>query len=188
MNRGSFFYEQKYLSIFRLQIFSSRIKFVKKIEMKNFIIKSLQHSKFEYLKDLTELELSVNNIVKQTVNKKPSFPCRVTLQDAEIGEEVFLLNYQFHNKNSPYSANGPIYIRPNKVSKICKKNEIPEMFLTRLISLRGYNSLSMLINAEVFEGTLLKEKIQKFLEKENIEYLHIHNAKTGCFLAETSNF
>jgi hypothetical protein len=40
-----------------------------------------------------------------TVDEFPGFPCRVSLQDAEIGEEVILLPYQHHKTNSPYQAN-----------------------------------------------------------------------------------
>lgn len=150
----------------------------------NFIIESLDYKHFEYLSKLSDVELKQNNIVKQIVDKKPSFPCRITLEDAEIGEEVFLLNYEFHAVNSPYKASGPIYIRPNKAQKICEINEVPSLFLTRLISLRGYNEKQMLIFAEVFDGKELKEKIQYAFGNQTIEYLHIHNARFGCYFAQ----
>lgn len=150
----------------------------------NFIIESLDYKHFEYLSKLNEDELIQKNIVKQLVDKKPSFPCRITLEDAEIGEEVFLLNFVFHAVNSPYKASGPIYIRPHKEQKFCEINEIPSLFLTRIISLRGYNHKQMLIFAEVFEGKELKNKIQKAFENQEIEYLHIHNAKFGCYFAQ----
>ena len=44
-------------------------------------------------------------------DQKPGFPCRVSLKDAEIGEEVILLNYQYHFVNSPYKANTHIYTK-----------------------------------------------------------------------------
>lgn len=150
----------------------------------NFRIESLKSQPFEFISKLDEAELKQNNIVKQIVNKKPSFPCRVTLEDAEIGEEVFLFNYEFHSVSSPYKASGPIYIRPNKEQRFCEVNEVPSLFLTRLISLRGYNQQQMLIFAEVFEGKELKNKIQNAFENHEIEYVHIHNAKFGCYFAQ----
>lgn len=60
-------------------------------------------------------------------------------------------------------------------------NTIPKMFLHRLLSLRAYDENKMMIRADVFEGTILKSKIEDFFNDHKIDYLHIHNAKPGCF-------
>lgn len=149
----------------------------------DFIIESLPAALFDHLFQMSDAELHSQNIVKQVVTAKPGFPCRITLEDVEPGEEVLLLHYVFHDVESPYKASGPIYIRKNKPQKICGVNEVPQLFLTRMISLRGYNKDAMLIFADVFDGNLLKERIQSIFENTDIDYLHIHNAKHGCYFA-----
>lgn len=149
--------------------------------MNNFKFVALNHQEFDHLNDLTIQELSERDIVLMTVNQFPGFPCRITLEDAEMGEEVFLINYDHHPVNSPYKASGPVFIRKNKATKAYPINVIPKMFLHRLLSLRAYDENGMMIEADVFEGHILRDKIEDFFNNEKIDYLHIHNAKPGCF-------
>ncbi|MDN5477962.1 MAG: DUF1203 domain-containing protein [Chryseobacterium sp.] len=149
--------------------------------MNNFKLEALDYLDFEYLNDLSETELAENHIKKIKADKFPGFPCRVTLEDAAIGETVFLLNYDFHNVNSPYRASGPVFVRANQLTKKYAQNEIPVMFNHRLLSIRGYNKEAMMIFAYVSEGRFLKNKLLQILENPKIEYIHLHNAKPGCF-------
>ncbi|ASK28685.1 hypothetical protein CEY12_00525 [Chryseobacterium sp. T16E-39] len=149
--------------------------------MTNFRFEALNDVDFAYLNDLSETELSEKNIRKLKVDKFPGFPCRVTLEDAKVDEHVFLLNYDFHKADSPYKASGPIFIRANKATRIYEINEVPTMFNHRLLSIRGYTKEGIMLFADVFEGKLLKEKIPVIFENPDIQYIHIHNAKPGCF-------
>ena len=56
------------------------------------------------------------------------------------------------------------------------------MFEHRLLSVRGYDQSAMLVDAEVMKGVELKGAIQQMFDKEDVSYLHIHNAGQGCFL------
>jgi len=149
--------------------------------MNNFKFEALNHLNFEYLNDLSEAELAENTIKKMKVDQFPGFPCRITLEDAQIDEMVFLLNYDFHNVSSPYRASGPVFVRANQLTKTYAQNEIPVMFNHRLLSIRGYNKEAMMIFADVSEGQFLKDKLLQILENPEIEYIHLHNAKPGCF-------
>ena len=40
----------------------------------------------------------------------PSFPCRVSLTDREIGERVLLLNHVSHDVANPYRASHAIFV------------------------------------------------------------------------------
>jgi len=77
----------------------------------NFKIKSLESSEFLSLFDLDNPALEKMGAIRMIVDEFPGFPCRVSLEDAEIGEEVILLSYQHHQTNSPYQASGPIFVR-----------------------------------------------------------------------------
>ena len=73
----------------------------------NFRIKALDHQEFEPFFKSSDFELEEQGIKRMIVDHKPGFPCRVSLEDAEIGEEVILLPYKFHKTNSPYQSKGP---------------------------------------------------------------------------------
>ncbi|WP_431244956.1 DUF1203 domain-containing protein [Flavobacterium sp. P21] len=147
----------------------------------NFKILPLNHVEFLGLFELTDLELEKIGAIKMTVDKFPGFPCRVSLEDAEIGEEVILLPYKHHKTNSPYQASGPIFVRKRATTPLFKNNEIPTMLNHRLLSLRSYDKNGIMKEAVVIEGNTLKEQIFKSFENEKIDYIHIHNAKPGCY-------
>lgn len=147
----------------------------------NFKIKPLNHEEFLGFFDLTNQELEKIDAIKMRVDKFPGFPCRISLEDAEIGEEVILLPYKHHKTNSPYQSSGPIFIRKRANTPIFENNEIPTIFNHRLLSLRSYDENGMMKQAIVIEGSSLKEEIIRTFENEKIDYIHIHNAKPGCF-------
>ena len=147
----------------------------------NFRIKALDDREFLALFNLGNSELEKFGAVKMIVDEFPGFPCRVSLEDAEIGEEVILLPYQHHKTNSPYQSSGPIFVRKIAKSSIYEINEIPKMFNHRLLSLRGYDKNAIMKDASVIEGNNLKAQIFKIFENDDIQYIHIHNAKPGCY-------
>ena len=147
----------------------------------NFKLIALDKEQFAGYFNMSEPELSKMGIHKMIVDDFPGFPCRVSLEDAEIGEEVILLNYEHHNVNSPYKSSGPVFVRKKAQTATPGVNEIPVMFNHRLLSLRGYDKNALMIFADVTQGDKLKEKLHAILENNEIEYLHIHNAKPGCY-------
>lgn len=147
----------------------------------NFKLISLQDTQFSNLFDLDSSELDKIGAIRMTVDEFPGFPCRVSLEDAKIGEEVILLPYQHHKTNSPYQANGPIFVRKVAKTAILNTNEIPKMFNHRLLSLRAFDKNGIMKDASVTEGQNLREQIIQTFENEEINYIHIHNAKPGCY-------
>jgi hypothetical protein len=147
----------------------------------NFKIKSLEASEFSMLFDLDNSALEKMGAIRMIVDEFPGFPCRVSLEDAEIGEEVILLPYQHHKTTSPYQASGPIFVRKIAQTAQLDINQIPKMLNHRLLSLRGYDNNAIMKEATVVEGKNLNEKIIKIFENEDILYIHIHNAKPGCY-------
>ncbi|MCG8434483.1 MAG: DUF1203 domain-containing protein, partial [Gammaproteobacteria bacterium] len=68
----------------------------------NFRIHGLPAGRFTHLFALSNDELADLDAKRMLVDAKPGFPCRVSLTDAEIGEQVIALPYYHHDKNSPY--------------------------------------------------------------------------------------
>lgn len=147
----------------------------------NFKIKPLNHVEFSGYFELTNLELEKIRAIKMIVDKFPGFPCRISLEDAQIGEEVILLPYNHHKTTSPYQASGPIFIRNKNSTPTFEINQIPQLFNHRLLSLRGYDKNGIMKEASVIEGKTLKEHIIKTFGNEKIDYIHIHNARPGCY-------
>lgn len=115
------------------------------------------------------------------VDANPGYPCRLSLVDAEIGEEVLLLTYEHHAVTSPYRATGPIYIRTSTTEASLAPNEIPKMLRHRLLSLRVYDGTAMMIAAYTAQGTDLETLIQSIFEDPAAQYIQVHNAGPGCY-------
>lgn len=147
----------------------------------NFKIKSLEEKEFSKLFELDNSELEKMGMMRMVVDSNPGFPCRVSLEDAEVGEEVILLPYLHHKTNSPYQSSGPIFVRKIDRTAKLETNEIPKMLNHRLLSLRGYNAQGILKEATVVEGKFLREQLNKIFENQEVSYIHIHNAKPGCY-------
>jgi hypothetical protein len=63
------------------------------------------------------------------------------------------------------------------------KDEVPKSFRHRLLSVRAFDDSGMMIDADVVDGERLESLIQRMLENNSAEFLHIHNAKPGCYAA-----
>ncbi len=147
----------------------------------DFQFVALDKKQFEDFFNVDEAELKKRDIAKMVADTFPGFPCRVSLEDAEVGEEVILLNYNHHAVNSPYKSSGPIFVRRIAQTSSPEINEVPTMFNHGLLSIRGFDNNSMMIFADVTKGESLKDQIFEIFKNENIDYLHIHNAKPGCY-------
>ena len=152
----------------------------------NFQINALDHKLFESMFSLSDKELRKIGGLRMIVDGKPGFPCRVSLEDANIGEEVILIPFEHHKTNSPYQAKGPIFIRKGVKQKELEINEIPKMLNHRLLSYRGYDKGGIMKSAITGEGKDLNSIIEKIFEKEEIKYIHIHNSSPGCFNCEVN--
>jgi hypothetical protein len=146
----------------------------------NFRIAALDNN-FNNLFNWGKSELASKGAIKIIVDEKPGYPCRVSLEDAEIGEEVILLPFKHHDTDSPYQASGPVFVRKNAIPANLEINEIPKMLLHRLLSLRVYDRKGMMIDARTTAGKELKEAIQDIFKNRSADYIHIHNASPGCY-------
>jgi hypothetical protein len=112
---------------------------------------------------------------------QPGFPCRVSLQDAAIGERLVLLHYEHHPVDSPYRAAGPIFVREDAQRWQAPLNVVPPVLRSRLLSVRAYDALGMLQDADVLQGETLEARIESMFADARIAYLHVHFARPGCY-------
>jgi len=146
-----------------------------------FRIVGLPLAKFTPLFSLSESELEQKHARRLIVDAKPGFPCRVSLEDAELSERVILLPFVHQPAASPYQASGPIFVRESANEAILAPGEIPEVVRSRLMSVRAYNDEGMMLDAAVTVGSELEPHIEKFFANPRVSYLHLHNAGAGCY-------
>ena len=149
--------------------------------MPSFQLIGLPAEPFEPLFELSDSQLAELGAKRVVASEHPGYPCRISLLDAEVGEELLLLTYTHHRVASPYQASGPIYVRRGATQRILQVGEIPDYVRRRLISARAYDSAHMMVAAEVCEGTDVGSHIERLLLDQRVEYIHLHNAKRGCF-------
>ncbi|WNJ94884.1 DUF1203 domain-containing protein [Vibrio ruber] len=147
----------------------------------DFIIKALDDKYFSQYLQMNEEQLARVNGCWLTADETPGYPCRVTLQEAEVGEKILLIHYPYHDVKSPYRATGPIFVRANKTMVELAINEIPEILQTRLLSVRAYDVNSMMVHAETVQGPALEDVIRNNFKNDQVHYLQIHNGNPGCF-------
>lgn len=148
-----------------------------------FRITGLDGSQFEHLFGLSDDALKTHHAKRYVADDKPGFPCRVTLEDAEPGETLLLVNHRHHRAATAYRAEGPIFVRERRTPTAEWVDEIPAQLAMRLISLRAYDAEGMMIDADVSEGKDLKPLIERFLDNGRATYLHAHFARRGCYAA-----
>ena len=149
----------------------------------SFQITGLPLNPFSPLFALSDEELARQGAMRVTADERPGFPCRVSLQDAEVGEKLILLNYEHLPVATPYRSRHAIYVRESATEAQLEVDEVPQQMRTRLLSLRAFDSQGMMKAAEVAPGTALEQLIEQMFSNPGIAFLHVHNAKWGCFAA-----
>jgi len=149
----------------------------------SFRISGLAAREFSGLFGLSDAELAARNALRVVADRHPGFPCRVSLVDAQPGERLLLLNYEHLPVTGPYRSRYAIYVRENASEAQLGVNEIPQVLQHRLLSLRAFDAAGMLLDADVAEGAALVPALEQLLAPPQVAYLHVHNARPGCFAA-----
>lgn len=143
-------------------------------------IAGLDPAPYKPLFGLSDDDLAKRGIVRMTVTD-PTFPCRVSLVDRPIGEEVLLLNHVSHDVANPYRASHAIFVADTKRAEFI--DEIPPVFETRVLSLRGFDRHGMMVEAMLTQPGEADAGIRKLFDNPEVETIHAHNAVRGCFSA-----
>ena len=152
----------------------------------SFQIHALSPAQFEPMFALSDSELAKVLATRMIVDVKPGYPCRVSLADADIGETVILVNFVHQSADTPFKAAHAIFVRENAKQAFSDIGVVPELFETRLISIRAFDDKHYIVDADVVDGSRLSESIPTMLQDTRVTYLHLHNAKLGCFAARVT--
>ena len=149
----------------------------------SFRIVALPLAPFAPLFALSDDELRHRGALRTRADHSPGFPCRVSLEDAEPGETVLLVHYEHLAADTPYRASHAIYVREVAVEAVPAVDEVPEVLRRRLLSVRAFDAYDMMIDADVIDGRALEPVLTRFFDSPRVAYLHLHNAKPGCYAA-----
>jgi hypothetical protein len=147
-----------------------------------FRITGLPAEPFHELFALSDAELAARGAVRRIADAKPGFPCRISLTDAEPGDEVILTHFEHHAVASPFRASHAIYVRRGEAA-YAATDQIPEQLRLRLLSVRAFDAAGMLVDADVVDGRELEPVIARLFGDPRAHYLHVHFAKPGCYAA-----
>jgi hypothetical protein len=146
-----------------------------------FRFTGLSPEQFTPLFALSDSELAARGMRRMVADARPGFPCRVSLEDAQVGERLILLPFVHQPAHSPYKASGPIFVREDARKAFDHADEIPPVLTGRLLSLRAYDADDQIVEADVVEGATVKAAIERFFARDDVRYIHVHNAKRGCY-------
>ena len=151
----------------------------------DFRISGLPAEPFQPYFAMTDAELRAHGASRKVATEADIGlmpPCRVSLRDAEVGENSILLHYTHHvTPASPYRASGPIYVREGATEAASFVNHVPAQQRTRLLSVRAYDAAGIMVDAEVAPGEELEGLIARFFARDDVAFLHAHNARRGCY-------
>jgi hypothetical protein len=148
----------------------------------SYRIIGLDPQPFVSLFALDDEELKSRGIVRMTVDS-PTFPCRISLRDCRLGEEVLLLNHVSHDVANPYRASHAIFVSKSANEAAEYVDAIPPALDRRILSLRAFDDAGMMVDAAIAQPGEADPAIRKLLDNPSAAHIDAHNAIRGCFAA-----
>ena len=148
----------------------------------SFRIHGLPAEPFDELFKLSDEDLRARGAVRRVADKKPGYPCRISLTDAEPGDELLLVNYEHHPVGSPYRMRFAIFVRQGE-EQFDAIDQIPEQLRTRMLAVRAFDADAMMVGHELIDGRQVEQAIERLLANPAVAYLHLHFASPGCYAA-----
>jgi Protein of unknown function (DUF1203) len=149
----------------------------------SFRITGLPAEHFTHLFALSDEDLAARGGVRRIADqRKPGYPCRVSLTDSQPGDELLLINYEHHAVGSPYRMRFAIFVRQGERTYDAV-DQVPEQLSIRTLAVRAFDTNAMMIGCELVEGRDLEAAIVRLFANPLAHYLHVHFAAPGCYAA-----
>ena len=148
----------------------------------SFRIRGLSPDLFSSYFAMPDAELTRVGAIR-LVADSPGLPCRVSLEHAAVGDEMLLLNFEHQPAHTPYRARHAIYVSRASKRAFDEVGVVPETIASRLVSVRAFDAADMMVGAEVLEGAHAAQLFERYLANRAVSYLHVHNARRGCYAA-----
>src|SRR5271169_2263492 len=149
----------------------------------SFRITGLPAEEFVPLFSMSDAELAARGAVRQMAKAHdPGTPCRVSLTNAQPGDELVLVNYEHHPVASPYRMRFAIFVRKGE-ERFDAIDEVPEQLRLRMLAVRAFDAGAIMVGRELVDGHELEAAIERGFADPKAAYLHIHFAAPGCYAA-----
>ena len=126
--------------------------------------------------------LSARGVRRVAAEADRGFPCRVSLEDARVGDALMLVHHVHHDVAGPYRSAFAIFVREHAV-QATYEDCCPPCFAGRTLSLRGFDGGGALAEARLAAPGEADAAIRALLSNPAIAYINAHNAAAGCFAA-----
>jgi hypothetical protein len=146
----------------------------------SFRISGLPAEPFTELFALSDEELRTRGAVRRIADS--NYPCRISLTDAEPGDELLLVNYEHHPVGSPYRMRFAIFVRQGE-EQYGAVDQIPDQLRSRTLAVRAFDANAMMIGHELINGQQVEQAIERMFANPTAAYLHVHFASPGCYAA-----
>lgn len=146
----------------------------------SFRITGLPAQPFAHLFGLSEAELARHGAQR---HRGGGLPDRVELRDTTADETVLLINHEHQPADTPYRSRHAIYVREGAGAAFDAINTVPEVLRSRLLSLRAFDADGWMVDADVIDGSAAEALIERLLANAQVDYIHAHFARRGCYAA-----
>ncbi|CAN5150450.1 hypothetical protein BH20ACT5_BH20ACT5_08200 [soil metagenome] len=117
------------------------------------------------------------------VDEPDAYPCMHCLRDAHPGEQVWLVSYNPIPVDGSYSGAGPIFLHVDACPAYTDDGAVPPQLARRLLSIRAFDARHTMRAADVVAGPATLVLARRLLADPEVAYLHVHNARPGCWAA-----
>lgn len=147
-----------------------------------YSITGLGPTSFAHLAGLSDAALAERGTVRMIADSFPGFPCRVALDDAQVGEALLLVNHVSH-EGGPYHAAHAIFVGESAAEAARFVDAVPPALDRRILSIRAFDGDGMMIDAALAQPGEADAAFRNMLADPAVDHLDAHNAARGCFAA-----
>lgn len=148
-----------------------------------FQITPLPRAVFEPLFGLPDAALAAFGAERVRVEQVNAAPCRLTLEDAAVGESVILVNHEHQPHDTPYRSRHAVFVREGAQAVTPPPGVVPPALRRRLLSVRAFNAAHAMVDADLVDGAEAEALFKRLLGRPDTAYLQAHYARRGCYAA-----
>lgn len=149
----------------------------------SFRITGLSPEPFRHLFGLPDEALAAHGAQRWIATPGSRLPDRVEVRDAEPGETLLLVNYAHQPAETPYRATHAIFVREGAMAPCEFVDAIPEAMRSRMLSLRAFDGMHFMADAELVDGRDAEAAIARLFAEPRVAYIQAHYATRGCYAA-----
>ncbi|WP_457350149.1 DUF1203 domain-containing protein [Roseateles sp. P5_D6] len=146
----------------------------------SFRITGLSAQPFQHLFGLSDAALADHGALR---HRGAGLPDRVELRDTTEDESVLLINHEHQPADTPYRSRHAIYVREQAREAFDAIDTVPDALRSRLLSLRAFDAAGLMVDADVVDGAAIEGLIERLLAQPEVDYIHAHFARRGCYAA-----